>query len=446
MSPPPPLVMLPAFLVFFLLTMSIRTGPLAATAATTTAWSRDRGYAEEILSAARADKDWLVLIRRKLHENPELNFDLFNTSALIRDQLDQLGVDYDYPVAKTGLVAQIGSGRPPIVALRADMDALPLQEEVEWEHKSKVDGVMHGCGHDVHTAMLLGAAKLLSQRKDKLKGTVRLLFQPAEEDGGGAPHMISEGALGDAEAIFGMHVDSEEPTGSIVSTAGPILASDCYFEAKIVGKGAHASEPHKSTDPIVAAALSILALQQLTSREADPFYSQVLSVTYIRSATESNDVIPQFVEFGGALTSLTTEGLLRLLQRVKEIVVGVANMYKCEAYVGMREGENPIYPATINDEILHGHVKRVGGLVLGPDNVKEGKRVMAGEDFSFYQEVIPGVIFLVGIRNENVGSVHPPHSSLFFVDEDVLPIGAALHTAVAEIYLREHEHGSHSDL
>ncbi|KAL5062964.1 hypothetical protein RYX36_024701 [Vicia faba] len=384
--------------------------------------------------------DWMISIRRKIHENPELGFEEFETSEVIRSELDKMDIPYKHPVAITGVIGFVGTGLPPFVGLRADMDALPMQEMVEWEHKSKVAGKMHACGHDAHVAMLLGAAKILKHHEKEIQGTVVLVFQPAEEGSGGAKKIIESGVLQNVTAIFGLHIAPELPVGEVGGKSGPILAGSGRFEAKINGKGGHAAFPHEAIDPILAASNVIISLQYLVSREADPLDSQVVTVAKFQGGSTFN-VIPDYVTIGGTYRAFSKQSFNHLRQRIEQIIIGQAAVHRCNATVDFLDDAKPSYPPTVNDGNLHEHFVNVAVNMLGINKVNSAVTpYMAAEDFSFYQELMPGYFFMLGVQNAS----HNPselslHSPYLKINEDGFPYGAALHASLASTYLLKHQ-------
>ena len=382
-----------------------------------------------LLEEARSIAAWIVDLRRQLHRHPELMYEEVETSRLVRATLDDLGIPYRHSVAKTGVVATIGRGPGPCVALRADMDALPIHEETDVPFRSEIDGKMHACGHDCHTAMLLGAARLLKTREAELPGVVKLIFQPAEEGGAGADRMCDEGALRspEVEQIFGLHVWPGATTGVVMSNAGAILAATGAFEITVKGKGGHGAMPHLAIDPVSCAAKIVVELQTIVSREMNPFAPTVVTVGSIHGG-EAMNVIPEEVRMSGTFRSLSKEDLLRVKRRIEEIASGIAAANRCEVAISY---PIPEFPPTLNDEPAWNVARRAAERFVGAENVRRMDPILGGEDFAFYQERISGCFAFIGVSHADWQTWHNVHHPKFKVDESALPIGSALHVAMA---------------
>ena len=377
---------------------------------------RLRGDIDEIMPVVIAD-------RRQFHEYPELGFQEFETARAVVDRLRAMGVeDIRTGIAITGVTGMIHGGKGPgkVVLLRADMDALPIQEENEVEYRSRVDGKMHACGHDAHTAMLLGIARVLMDRRDEFAGTVKLLFQPAEEGGGGARVMIDEGVLSDptVDAVFGMHMDQGRPLGTISTRPGPALAAADRFYVTIKGKGGHGAHPDLTHDPIAIGAQIVTALQTIVAREIDPVKPAVCTVGAL-IAGEAANVIPDSAILRGTLRSFDPEVREHLAEAVERLVRGIAGAMRAEVDYEYSPG----YPATVNDPEMTKMVMEIAADVVGTDNVVEAERMMGAEDFSYFLEQKPGCFYFVGSANEDKGFTWGHHHPRFDIDEESMAIG-----------------------
>jgi len=328
-------------------------------------------------------------------------------------------------VGGTGVLGTLEGGKPGrVVALRADMDGLPVQELSDVDFRSKVDGVMHACGHDTHMAMLLGAARILSENRRELCGTVKFLFQPAEEHGGkgGAMPMIEAGVMKDPKVdyVFGLHIDSTRKSGEIGVREGAIMAAPDTFKVKIVGRGGHGSAPHETVDPIYVAAHVILALQGVSSRMIDPVRPFVISVGAVHSGTKEN-IIPDVAVLEGTIRTLDEATRRRAKKRVETVARGVCKTFGASAEV---EFETDAYPVTVNDLKATEKAVRVLRRIPGV-KIKRIEPVLGGEDFSRFLQKAPGMFYFLGTDNPAKGCVYPNHSSRFKVDEDVLKLGSA---------------------
>ncbi|WP_440112333.1 amidohydrolase [Paenibacillus sp. QZ-Y1] len=363
----------------------------------------------------------LTTIRRHLHRNPELSGEEKETTAAIRSWLEEEGVRIaDEYSLRTGLIAEIGQADGPVVALRADIDALPIQEETKLEYASQVAGKMHACGHDAHTAILIGAARLLKQRESRLQGKVRLLFQPAEEKATGARQVIQSGALSDVRAVFGLHNKPDLQVGTVGIREGALLAAADGFVVKVEGVGTHAAVPEAGIDPIVVASHIVTALQAIISRNVGAQESAVISVTKIHSGTAWN-VIPNEAILDGTVRTFDEKVRARIRERFNQVVAGVAAAYGTRATVRWIQGP----PAVVNDASLASAAEQVVS-EIGLNSIRPVPSP-AGEDFSFYQKEVPGLFLFLGTSGP-----HEWHHPAFDVDERALPLGAHLLAALAE--------------
>ncbi len=384
-----------------------------------------------LVEDARALEPELIAWRRDLHRHPELGFEETRTAAFLLERLEGLGLEITSGLATTGIAAVLrapGDGPRPAVLLRADMDALPVQEVGGREYGSTVPGKMHACGHDGHMAMLLGAARMLRGRRDELPHDVVFCFQPGEEGMGGARVMIEEGVLdlADVRACYGLHLWSGYDVGGVWVRPGPTMAAQDEFTATIRGVGGHGALPHVTRDPIVAAAQAVLALQTIVSRNIDPLEPAVVTVGAIRGGGATN-VIPDAVELLGTLRSFSEPVRETIRRRVPEILHGIAAAAGCTVDLDLRHG----YPATINDPAAADIARRVALGIFGEDHVHEPPPLAAAEDFSYFLRERPGAFVFVGARNAARGIVAPHHAPEFDVDESALHRGAALLAALA---------------
>ena len=372
-------------------------------------------------------KDEIYAIRRHFHRYPELSFKEFNTAETISEHLDKLGISHKKGVGKTGVVGEITFGPGPTIALRADMDALPIQEENNLDYKSLNDGVMHACGHDGHMAILLGAANALSKNSKLKKGTVRFIFQPAEEGLGGAKYMIEDGCLDKVDEIYGLHLWNYQLYGEVGIKDGPVMASADLFDIEVSGKGGHGATPQGTVDAIVVASNLVTMLQTIVSRNTNPLESTVLSIGKIKGGHNFN-IISDKVHMSGTTRAYTEENRTMIKQRMKEVIEGVSKSFGADIKLNYKDG----YPPTVNHSSQVEKVLEAASSVVA-SGAKNPYLSMGGEDFSYYLQNKPGCFFFVGSApNENEILSTPHHCSHFNIDERALLVGASVYLNLIE--------------
>lgn len=373
----------------------------------------------------------IIEIRRKIHQHPELAFCEHETGKLISDTLDELGIPYRTGVGKTGIMAELAGGRPgKTIALRADMDALLIQEAAEVPFRSRIDGQMHACGHDAHVACLLGCAMLLKPKMEGLAGNVRLLFQPAEEATGGAEPMILDGALDGADACAALHVAPERNTGTVALRDGAMYASPDDFTIVVCGKGGHGAHPEDARNPIPAACAMADRIQQVQYEIKE---RTVVTICAVNGGTCTN-VIPETVTVLGTARSLSPDVREELYKRIKAVVEDVAQQYE----VGHTFDFRFLYPPLINNASMAGLLRRSAAQVIGAEHVlEEALPSMGGEDFAYFAQKLPSVLFHLGCSDGSERTSFPVHSPYFCLDENCLKVGSQVLCCLAMNYLNQ---------
>ncbi len=380
---------------------------------------------EKIKSLAAQGQQENIAIRRHLHANPELSYQEFETCKFVQAELKKIGIPFTV-IATTGVLGIIEGKNPTkrVIALRADMDALPILEENNIDYKSKNSGVMHACGHDVHTTILLGAAKILWSLKDEFEGTIKLLFQPGEEKNpGGASYMIRDGALQNPapQGIIGLHVHPGLPFGKLSFRKGRVMASADELYVSIKGSGGHAATPHQTVDTVLVAAQLITSLQTIISRNRNPQNPSVLSICSIQGGHTTN-VIPSEVKLMGTFRAMDETWRFKahelMLQQAKGLAIATGAEIDFRVDVG--------YPTVDNEPIITEAAWKLADIYMGAGNVEETELRMGAEDFGYYSQVIPGCFFRLGVRNESKDAIHNVHTPVFKIDEDAIEHGVGM--------------------
>ncbi len=390
-------------------------------------------HADKIRPAIQAMRPDLVAWRRHLHQRPELGFRENLTAAFIQQQLTDWGIPHQAGIAKTGIVAVIESGQPgPVLGIRADMDALPIHEENQVPYRSQHDGLMHACGHDGHVAIALGTVRYLSQHRDQWRGTVKVIFQPAEEGPGGAKPMIEAGALKnpDVEAIIGLHLWNNLPLGTVGVRNGPLMAATELFKITVQGKGGHGALPHQTVDSIVVGAQLVTALQTIVARNIDPIQSAVVSIGKFHSGHASN-VIADMAELAGTVRYFDPRYADFFAPRIEQIVAGICQSQGATYQLDYQA----LYPPVVNDAAMAELVRSVAlEVVETPAGVVPDCHTMGGEDMAFFLQEVPGCYFFLGSANVDQALAYPHHHPRFDFDETALSLGVEMFARCVEAY------------